>query len=404
MSMSWSERSVRYHKQQTDYAIRGAYARLATDVAAAEGFNELLHCARKRAPRLLEAPAFNGHHPGVEALVNLSRFGSAHIRPATHWAGTMASWRLVVWSLAHHLVCKYEVPVFPASSWYSIEDAAGDKKRCWFVAHAAGASFRSLDLPIAMTRKMERIFPASCDHLPIEYAIRRAELIALGARPELVQAVLSTRLAADLSNGVFWRTVWHFLIANAADIDPAQIGPIIDFIQAIRHDRVSMETIAGTVELDPPQPSFSMKGRTIQSMLRLMDEWHRSLGLGSTGLAWTPSTLQPMMIEEPSQDASIPPRRWQIIELTNSAQLRTEGSALHHCVASYAESCRRGTSRIWSLRFRHGEQLHHSLTIEVDPKRRAIVQARGRANRVASGKPLRLMQDWATRERLKMAI
>jgi hypothetical protein len=27
--------------------------------------------------------------------------------------------------------------------------------------------------------------------------------------------------------------------------------------------------------------------------------------------------LQPMLVEEPSQDASAPPRRWQMMELTN---------------------------------------------------------------------------------------
>lgn len=402
--MSWSERTVRYHKQQTDYAIHGAYARLAADVAAAAGFDELLQCARKRAPRLLEAPVLDGRHPGVEALVNLSRFGKAHIRSATDWTGTISSWRLAVSSLAHHLVCKYEVPMFLTSSWYATEDAAEDKKRCWFVAHARGASFRSLDLPIAMTRKMERIFVASPDHLAIEYAIRRAELIALGVPSEFIQVVLSSRLATDLSNGMFWRTVWYFLIANARDVDAGQIGPMIDFIQAIRHERTAMETQNGTVELDPPLPAFSMKGRTIQSMFRLMHEWHRSLGLGSAGLAWTPSAFKPMLIEDPSQDVSIPPRRWQIIELTNSAQLRAEGSALHHCVASYAEGCRWGASRIWSVRSQRGEKIRHALTVEVDPKRRVIIQARGLANRAASGRPLRLLQEWAVRERLRMAI
>jgi hypothetical protein len=353
---------------------------------------------------LFEAPVVNGRHPGVEALVNLSRFGKAHIRPAIDWTGTMSSWRPAVSSLAHHLVCKYEVPMFLTSSWYAIQDAAEDEKRRWFVAHSRGASFRSLDLPIAMTRKMERIFLASHDHLAIEYAIRRAELIALGIPSEFIQAVLSTRLATDLSNGMFWRTVWYFLIANAGNVDAGQIGPMIDFIQAIRHDRGAMETPNGPVELDPPLPTFSMKGRTIQSMLRLMHEWHRSLGTGGAGLAWTPSTLNPMLIEEPSQDVSVPPRRWLIIELTNSAQLRAEGSALHHCVASYAERCRVGASRIWSVRSQRGEKLHHALTVEVDPKRRVIIQARGLANSAASGRPLRLLQEWAIRERLRMAI
>lgn len=402
--MSWSERSVRYHKQQTDGAIRRAYARLALDVSAVAKFQELLHCVRNRSVRLLEAPVFSGYHPGVETLVSLSRFGRTHLRSASEWSGTGSSWRLAVSSLAHHLICKYEVPVFLASSWYSTEGVAGDKKRGWFVAHSRGISFRSLDLPIVMTRKMEHIFLASSDHLPIENAIRRAELLALGATPEFVHTVLSTRLGIDLSNGEFWRTVWIFLIASVSIIDPTQIGPMIDFIQAIRHDRVAVQTRDGVVELDPPQPTFSIKGRTVQSMLRIMHDWHRSLGVGSAGLTLTPSSLHSMLVEEPSQDTSAPQSMWQLTELTNSAQLRTEGAALHPCVASYADRCSRGMSRIWSLRFRRGEKLRDVLTIEVDPKRRAIVQARGLANRAASGKPLRLVQDWAARERLRLAI
>ena len=179
---------------------------------------------------------------------------------------------------------------------------------------------------------------------------------------------------------------------------------MIDFVQAIRHDRVAVETPDGVVELDPPEPAFSIKGRTVQSMLRLMRDWHRRLGLGTAGRAWTPSPLHPMVLEVPSEDASAPPIRWQIVELTNSAQLRAEGAALHHCVASYDDRCCRGMSRIWSLRFWRGEKVHRVMTIEVDLKKRAIVQARARANRPASGKPLRLLQDWAARERLQLAI
>lgn len=402
--MSWPERFVQYHKRQTDCAIRHAYARLAWNEAAAAKFHELLHYVRKRAARLLEAPVLNGYHPGVEALIHLSRFGDAHIRPADEWPGTTASWRVAVSSLARHLVCNYEVPMFLASSWHSTDEATADQKRGWFIAHARGASFRSLDLPIAMTRRMEHIFLASHDHLAIDPAIRRAELLALGAPAEIVQAVMSTRLATDLSNSEFWRTVWIFLIANSTDLDPVQIGPMIDYIQAIRHDRVALETADGMVELDPPQPTFSIKGRTVQSILRLMRDWHKNLGLASAGLTWAPSSLRPMLVEEPSPDASVPPKRWQLMELTNSAELRTEGTVLRHCVASYANHCCRGISRIWSLRFWRGEDVHHVLTIEVDPRRRAVVQARGLANRAASGKPLRLLEEWASRERLRLAI
>lgn len=231
-----------------------------------------------------------------------------------------------------------------------------------------------------------------------------ASNLALRAPAEIVQAVLSTALATDLSNSEFWRTVWIFLIANASIMDTARIAPLIDFIQAIRHACVTMATPAGMVELGPPQPEFSMKGRPVQSMLRLMQDRHRSLGVGSADLAWTPSPLIPMLFEEPCQDPSALPKRWQMMELTNIEQLRIEGAALHHCVASYADRCCRGMSRIWSLRSWRGDKVRHVLTIEIDPKRRAVVQARGCANRFPSGRPLQLLQDWAGRERLKMAI
>jgi hypothetical protein len=305
--------------------------------------------------------------------------------------------------LAHHLICEYKVPAFLAASWHAT-DAAADKKRGWFVAHSRGASFRSLDLPILMTRKMERIFLASQDHLSIEHAIRRAELLALGAPAEFVKAIMSTQIAADLRHSEFWRTVWIFLIANAGEVDPIQIGPMIDYIHAVRHDRATIGVLDGMVEFGSPQPAFSMKGRTVQSILRLMREWHKSLGAGSASLSWVRSPLEPLLVEELSPDGSEVSRRWQMMELINSAQLRREGAALHHCVASYADRCYRGVSSIWSLRFRQAERIHHVLTVEVDPKRRAVIQARGRANRAASGRPLRLLQDWAIRERLRMTI
>lgn len=401
--MSWSERFVQDHKLRTDCAIHRAFTRLAADPPAFTKFQELLTSARARAPRVFDAPVCEGRHPGVDALVNLSRFRHAHIRPVIKWAGTSSSWRPAVASLAHHLICSYSVPAFLASCWYA-SDVAADRKRRWFVAYSRGASFRSLDLPIVMTRKMEHIFLASQDHLPIEHAMRRAELLALGARAELVNAVMSTRMATDIGHSDFWRTFWIFLIANGGDVESAQIGPMIDYIQAVRHDRIRIEAQGGMTEFDPPLPAFSMKGRTVQSMLRLMRDWHKSLGGSSAAFSWIRSPFQPLIFEEQRQDRSEKPRRWQMTELTNSVQLRSEGTALHHCVASYADRCYRGNTSIWSLRLWQGEKVRHVLTVEIDPKRRAVIQARGRANRAASGRPLRLLQDWAIRERLGMNI
>jgi hypothetical protein len=44
------------------------------------------------------------------------------------------------------------------------------------------------------------------------------------------------------------------------------------------------------------------------------------------------------------------------------------------------------------------------LTVEVDPGRRTVIQARGFANRIPSAKSRRLLEDWAIREKLRLSI
>jgi PcfJ-like protein len=402
--VSPAERFARHSKLQTDKAISHAYSRLTAHSVPRAIFTELLAVVRERSRQLLMLPMANGHHPGIEAIFNLSRFADAHVRSIAQWSGSQASWQGAISALAQHLVGKYPVPRFLGAAWYATDGTSSERARRWFIAHASGVPFRSLDLPLRMTRKMEHIFLGSPDHLGIECAMRRAELLGLGADDELVRAVLTTRLGADLSNGEFWRTVWLFLIENSQAIDAAQVGPIIDFVHAVRHERVAVETTEGIVMREPPRPSFSVRGRTPQSILRLMQDWHRGLGLVSGEVSWLPSGLRPMVVEEPSQESSAPPVSWHMTELTNNAQLRAEGAALHHCVASYGNRCSRGASHIWSLRVKRGSTVRSILTVEVDTDKHAVIQARGFRNRRASGKPLRVLGAWAARENLRLTL
>jgi hypothetical protein len=171
--VSPAARFVRHSKLQTDGAISQAYSRLASDPLARATFTGLLHSVRERSARIMAAPVVNGHHPGVEALFNLSRYAPVHLRPTASWPGSDASWRGAIRSLAQHLSGRYTIPGFLGAAWYAADDPYSEAKRGWFVAHAAGASFRSLDLPIRMTRKMEHIFLGSPDHVGIEHAMRR---------------------------------------------------------------------------------------------------------------------------------------------------------------------------------------------------------------------------------------
>jgi hypothetical protein len=378
---------VRHHKRQTDRALGLAYRRLACDA---------------RALALLEAPVRNDRHPGVEALVRLARATGATVRTAASWPGSALSWQGAVHSLAQHLLCRYRVPAFLGAAW-SAHDAFADAKREWFVAHGSGTPLRSLDLPVRLTRRMEHLLLGTHAHLGIEHALRRAELLGLGADPALAGAVLAAGPVTDLRHGPFWRTVWHFLIANTGAIALDQVAPIVDFLHAVRHEHVPLETPDGVVLRPPPQPDFSLRGRTPASVLRLMDEWHRQIGIGDGELRWERSRLHPLAIEVAAPEPDAPPVVWELAELTNSSELRAEGAALRHCVPYYAHACWRGRSRIWSVRRRRGASVRPVVTVEVDPQRRTIVQARGFRNRLAAGKSLELLRTWAAREGLRIA-
>jgi hypothetical protein len=397
------ERSVHHQRRHTDRAISAAFARLQGDPPARAAFGALLDVVRRRARRLFEAPVVDARHAGVEALVQLALVADRHIRPPSAWSGSTASWRPAVLALARHLVGVYPVPAFLGAAWYAGDRESGDAQRRWFVEHARGRSFRSLDLPFVMTRRMEHLFLRSPAHLDVIRALRRAELIGLGAAPDFADTILAARPALDLANGDFWRTAWQFLIANAAAIDRAQIAPIIDFLHGVRHERVEVETAAGVESRDPPAPDFSLDGRTVRSVLRLMEAWHRGLGLGTGRLEWRPSGLRPIRVEVPADEADGPPTLWELVELTSADLLRAEGAALKHCVARYGRLCAAGRSRIWSLRRRRDGPPRPILTIEIDPARRAIVQVRGLYNRTPMGRSWQIVQAWARRERLRIA-
>jgi hypothetical protein len=68
---------------------------------------------------------------------------------------------------------------------------------------------------------------------------------------------------------------------------------------------------------------------------------------------------------------------------------------MRHCIARYAEKCRRRESTIWSLRLRVGGEEKRITTIEVDPRCRTIVQLRGKWNCTPSRHSECIIRRWA---------
>lgn len=395
---------ARHTKRRADQTISQAFRSLQEEERGV--FQCLLSEVRQRS-RVLQSI---GRNPDSVALVdvlrNVTTFHGRFVRQLSMWSGCTGSAFETVHSLTNHLLAEYPLPRFLSSVWVGAMSPTDLEHRRWFVEHGAGRRFRDLGVPVPMTRQMEHEFLCSPDHFTVVESIRRAELKVLGADAALIREVMVTRLGTTLDNGEFWRTVLAFLVRYWPEMDSGAAGPIIDFLQAIRHEALEVQTDEGLMRIPPADPDFSMKGRTLASLMRLVERWHRELGstVGAR-LRWARSRYRPVVFEDQLGEGEEQPVRWEFIELSDSDALRHEGAALQHCVASYDYWCANGSSRIWSLRRRSARNRVRSVaTIEIDQRRQAIVQARGYRNRPVSGKPLSLLREWASRERLTVSL
>ena len=96
----------------------------------------------------------------------------------------------------------------------------------------------------------------------MDEALRWGQVHALGGNKRLLDAFRGTRLIQDFEHDDFWLNVFRFFIANPM-LDVNHVNPIIDYIWNQKYQIQQVVVERGVVEEhDPPQPNFSMKGRT----------------------------------------------------------------------------------------------------------------------------------------------
>ncbi len=316
-------------------------------------------------------------------------------RPQSHNPGRQFA------SLLRHLLADFDVPVFMDAAWLS------DNKlqQAWFVHIAGGRNIRSAaGLPVPLTKKMAHHFLRAPVTYGIEEALRWGQVHALGGDKRLADALRDTRLVRHFEHNEFWLSVLRFFIAHPF-LDLMHVNPIVDFIQYQRFEQREVFVARGVTETQPPpQPNFSMRGRSPEALLRQVEGWHRRLGRESSGasLQWQRSPMREYSRSEGSSEKGNR-RIWTIRELLSARELINEGRRMQHCVASYARSCYAGRSSIWTLEMCDDIGTHKLLTIEVANVGRRIVQARGKRNRMPSAKELSILRYWAAREDIRLA-
>ena len=336
----------------------------------------------------------------VKGVINILGDSAHWIRNLHEWEPNSHNSDKQFSSLLRYLFAEYEVPQFMNDAYHT----GNEIHKYWFRHIGTGSNIRTAEgLPIPLTKKVAHHFLEAPESYPINGALRYAQIVALGGDRYLADAVLETRLLEGFSHDEFWQSVLRFFVNNPM-LDRVHVLPIIDFIWH-RKFEPRMEFVEEGVlrEVGPEQPHFSMRGRTAESLLAHVEEWHRRLGreVKSGKFQWSKSDIADFSYVEGSEESKNM-KRWTIRELLTSNQLIAEGRAMRHCVASYAYSCHSGKTSIWTMESHTKEESVKHVTIEVSRADKKIRQIRGKANRLASDKERSVIGRWVQGEGLEL--
>ncbi len=334
----------------------------------------------------------------INAIIAMTKDCTGWIRSLNDWKPKSHNRSKQFASLARHLWAGYEIPVFMDKAWLF----GNAIQQQWYKDIGAGRNIRnSSALPIRMTRKMAHHFLSAPDDYSIDGALRWGQVHSLGGDRRLSDALLGTRLAEEFRDDDFWLSVIRFFIRNPM-LDTVHIGPIIDYIWDQKYEnRVVFVERGVAEEVGPAQPNFSMRGRTVDSLLKAVGTWHRQLRkeTKSGSLQWQRCGINEFsFIEGTKKSRNM--KVWRIRELLSSQELILEGRRMFHCVASYTRSCSTGRCSIWSLDVETEEGCEKLLTIEVSNSNKTIRQVRGKRNRLAADNEKTIIKRWADREDL----
>jgi hypothetical protein len=156
------------------------------------------------------------------------------------------------------------------------------------------------------------------------------------------------------------------------------LGDIADWVRAGQREASEQQFVAR-----PFKPSMSL--RTVTA---LSADWHEAVASQMDG----PQFAFPAPWYPAGKIGS-----YEILPIDNSAELYREGSAMHHCVGTYASEVKQGYTYVYSVRC-DGKRLA-TLALarngpEPDPRRAALIQIRGPCNAEPPKETLSKVQTW----------
>lgn len=336
----------------------------------------------------------------AKAVVACQKHCQHWVRDLNNWQPRTRSASRQASSLIRHCFAIYDVPAFMDNAWLSGKDI----QQRWFIHLGRGQNIRTADLPVKLTKAMAHHFVSAPGHYDAYAAIRWGQVMSIGGNSSLAHAFNQTRLNEDFRDDHFWQRVIQFFVENPM-LDIVHVQPIVDYIWNQKYEPQVIFVERGVAqEIAPPHPNFSMQGRSAHTLLRQVEQWHDRLGREIQGgdYQWRKSLIRDFKYSEGSKENGHR-CEWAIYELLSSKELVAEGRVQGHCVASYAQSCFRGKTSIWTMDYADSAKIIKHLTIELRMNDYMVCQIRGVKNRCASDAEMRIVNRWMVRENLKLS-
>jgi len=329
----------------------------------------------------------------IQALDEMFKRRNNWVRDIATWKRNSYNIDKQIKSISYHLFCKYDIPNFMYSCWYWHNKSFNNSWVDWFIHIGKGGNIRTANVPVQLTKKMAHNFLQAPDEYTPNEALRWAQVQGLGGDERMVRGIVESQIGNSFKNDDFWVTIIHFFVRHPM-IDNAQISPLIDYISHLKYDNSRVFENDRFQFLEPPKPNFEIKGRTVESMIRGMEKWHRELGKGER--KGRPQKWEGFDIVDFTYETGKDKNKkiFRFTQLLTAKELRFEGSTHGHCVGSYSQSCSVGRTSIWSLSIEDFiGNVKPLLTIELN-RNKVINQIRGKGNRRATEYEMSVIQKW----------
>lgn len=363
--------------------------------------NVFMHLHKQKAFKLLEDEKLLGP---LQTAMSMSLFW---VREFHTWEKSSHNIHKQFSSILRHMFAKYPVPLFLDEAW---TNPYSKQYIDWFIHIGAGRSAKELHkFPIAITKKLAHEFVNTPEGFSINEAIRRAEVLSMGGSEWLAWHICHSRLGhgyGDIEREKFWSTVVLFF-CKCPMFDCEHIPQILDYINHIKNILIPLEVEPGLFR-PVANTNFSMKGRTLEALIRDSQEWHNRIAVETkhtkSASSWEGTKIKSFYLTEGNAEKGLE-KTYSITELLKASELVAEGRSMNHCVSSYASSCQRGHCSIWSLRVtpQYKGITERLVTIELLNQSRTIVQVRGKSNCRPTEKEKGLVTRWAHQSGLRIS-